>query len=94
MEKKRLPFSLPLDQQTIQKQRAIILGNLLAMDRKFCEIPVKGIATSTLDAMLKLYDELFLAGSLSRMGISVTLSSRLTSSAGKFLYVRGMFGRI
>lgn len=44
--------------------------------------------------MLRLYDDLFLVGALKHLGIRVTLSSRLTSAAGKFLYVRGAFGRI
>ena len=44
--------------------------------------------------MLELYDTLFLRECLKSMAIKVTLSSRLISSAGKFLYVRGLFGRI
>ena len=72
----------------------MILGKLLASDEGFCSIPVRGIKSSTLQAMLELYDELFTNGCLRSMGIKVTLSSRLTSSAGKFVYVRGMFGRI
>ena len=40
--------------------------------------------------MLRLYDELFLAGFLEKFygSIDVTLSNRLTSSAGKFIYTR------
>ncbi len=46
--------------------------------------------------MLFLYDELFLAGLLRKKlpMLCVSLSSRLTSSAGKFICVRGPFGRI
>lgn len=44
--------------------------------------------------MLALYEELFLEHCLEPLRISVTLSSRLTSSAGKFVFVRGSFGRI
>ena len=72
----------------------MILGKLLAGDEGFCSIPVRSIKGSTLHAMLELYDELFTNRCLTSMGIKVTLSSRLTSSAGKFVYVRGMFGRI
>ena len=94
MGRATFPFAFPLDTETIQKKRAIILTELLSRDSGFCSVPVKSIAASTLSQMLELYDDLFLAGCLKRMAIRVTLSSRLTSSAGKFLYIRGMFGRI
>lgn len=72
----------------------MILSKLLASDESFCEIPVRGISQQTLDLMLQLYDEAFLSGALKRLNIRVTLSARLTSSAGKFVFVRGVFGRI
>jgi len=64
------------------------------MDDAFCSIPVCGISDESLKALLELYDEMFLCGCMKRMGIRLTLSSRLTSSAGKFVFVRGAFGRI
>lgn len=46
--------------------------------------------------MLDLYDSLFFSGFLGRAygKIDVTLSQRLTSSAGKFMYVRGGAARL
>ena len=46
--------------------------------------------------MLDLYDSLFFSGFLGRVygKINVTLSQRLTSSAGKFMYVRGGASRL
>ena len=87
-------FPFPLDSISIIQRRAAILSKLLASDEAFCEIPVQGISQKTLDLMLQLYDELFLCGALKRLNIRVTLSARLTSSAGKFVFVRGAFGRI
>ena len=72
----------------------MILGKLLTSDDEFCSIPAEGIKTETRASMLRLYNDLFLNGYLNPMDIDVTLSSRLTSSAGKFLYTRGLFGRI
>lgn len=72
----------------------MILSRLLASDGSFCEIPVLGITQQTLDFMLQLYDELFFCGALKQLNIRVTLSKRLISSAGKFVFVRGTFGRI
>lgn len=91
---KKLPFPFPLEKDSIQKLRAQILTRLLAADEGFSQIPVESISTATLDLMLCLYDSLFLNSTLKRLNIRVTLSSRLTSAAGKFIYVRGSFGRI
>ena len=88
----RFPF--PLEQHDILQKRAAILSKLIAADAGFCSIPVSGVSQATLDLMLALYDALFFAGNLKTMQIQVTLSSRMTSSAGKFVYVRGAFGRI
>ena len=67
---------------------------MLAADKGFCAIPVQGVSQKTLDLMLESYDDLFFDRRLKRLGIIVSLSSRLTSSAGKFLFARGAFGRI
>lgn len=70
--------------------------NLCAQDEGFSCIPVRGIHAETLSAMLRQYDNLFLSSYLrqSLPGLTVTLSSRLTSSAGKFLCTRGVFKQI
>jgi len=94
VSKARFPFAFPLSSATVQSTRAAILCRLLASDEAFCSIPVQGIAQETLDRMLELYDSLFFAHFLKPMNIQVTLSSRLTSSAGKFVWVRAAFGRI
>ena len=82
-----LPFPLPLEAGVIRQRRADILAKLCRMDAGFAAVPVKQILHSTLPAMLRLYDDAFLGGFLSRAfgSIDVTLSSRLTSSAGKFI---------
>lgn len=94
MNRKTEPFPFPLQEGVIIQRRATILSRLLASDRNFCTIPVCGISQQSLDLMLHLYDEMFLCGVLNRLNIQVTLSSRLTSAAGKFVFVRGAFGRI
>ena len=85
-----LPFPYPLGQEEILRRRAAILTGLLALDEGFCCIPVRSILPSTLERMLRAYDEHFFAGALLRAlpGLHVTLSSRLTSTAGKFVYTR------
>ena len=82
-----LPFPFPLEAGVIRQRRADILAQLCRMDAGFAAVPVKQILHSTLPAMLRLYDDAFLGGFLSRAfgSIDVTLSSRLTSSAGKFI---------
>ena len=59
-------------------------------------MPVASLKSTTLFAVLERYDKLFLNGYLSRAygQIDVTLSSRLTSSAGKFIYARNPSQRL
>lgn len=85
-----LPFSFPATEPEIARRRLLILSTLCASDNGFCTIPVSSVRKQTLDQMLRLYDELFLAGFLEKFygSIDVTLSNRLTSSAGKFIYTR------
>lgn len=74
----------------------MILTKLCASDEGFSRIPVCCISDETLNLMLQTYDRLFLNGYLSKKlpGLRITVSSRLTSSAGKFLYSKGTFGRM
>lgn len=90
------PFSFPLPDHDVQRLRARILTTLCAADEGFCAIPVASIRRQTLAQMLDLYDILFFSGFLGRAygEIDVTLSQRLTSSAGKFMYVRGGAARL
>ncbi len=90
VKKNTLPFVFPLCKDEIQHKRAEILYALLAADPAFCTIPVHGIHPSTLRHMLERYDTLFLNGYLSHAysEIRITLSGRLISSAGKFVYTR------
>ena len=90
------PFSFPLPDHDVQRVRARILTTLCAADEGFCAIPVASSRRQTLAEMLDLYDSLFFSGFLGRAygEIDVTLSQRLTSSAGKFMYVRGGASRL
>lgn len=90
------PFSFPLPDHDVQRLRARILTTLCAVDEGFCAIPVASIRRQTLAQMLDLYDSLFFSGFLGRAygKIDVTISQRLTSSAGKFMYVRGGASRL
>lgn len=85
-----LPFPFPLEPSEMKRRRAAILTDLLALDDGFSAIPVRSILPSTLERMLRNYDRLFFSDALSRAfpGLRVTLSSRLTSAAGKFVYTR------
>lgn len=85
-----LPFSMPAPGD-ILRRRARILAALCARDEGFCAVPVKSIRPSTLSAMRALYDSEFLGGFLAKRyaALEVTLSPRLTSAAGKFIYMRG-----
>lgn len=96
MERKRLPFPFPLNASDILRKRAQILTSLLEMDPDFCQIPVHSIQAQTLGCLLDRYDDLFFHGYLSRTfgEIRLTMSSRLISSAGKFIYIRSAFGRL
>jgi len=88
MKAATLPFAFPLDRQQILRNRARILAALLASDDAFCRIPCSGMRKETPQRMLALYDDVFLGGFLAHAyrGLTVTLSSRLTSAAGKFIY--------
>ena len=91
-----LPFTFPLAREEITKRRASLLAALLAMDEGFCCMPVKSLSPQTLRAALDGYDRLFLSGTLACAygQMDVTLSSRLTSSAGKFIYTRNPAKRL
>lgn len=84
------PFPFPLPAESIRRERAAILTALLARDEGFACIPVRSILPSTLERLLRAYDERFLGGLLRRVfpSLRVTLSSRLLSAAGKFVYTR------
>ena len=78
------------------RRRARILTALCLQDDGFARMPASSLASDTLQTMLRLYDEEFLSGLLaSTYGeLTVTLSSRLTSSAGKFIYSRSPLKRM
>lgn len=90
------PFAFPLPDHEIQHRRAMVLTALCAADEGFSAVPVTSIRKQTLAQMLRLYDQLFFSGFLGRIygQIDVTLSQRLTSSAGKFMYTRGGASRL
>ena len=92
----KLPFAFPLVDDDILRRRATILTALCAADNGFCAVPVQSIRRQTLSQMLNLYDKLFFGGFLSHSygQIDVTLSQRLISSAGKFIYTRGGVSRM
>ena len=96
MRKASFPFAFPLESAEILRRRSRILTALCAYDEGFCTIPILGISEAALADMLRLYDEAFLDGYLTRTMpcLHVTLSARLTSSAGKFLCTRGLFRQI
>ena len=91
-----LPFVFPLPPEEIRHRRAAILASLCSLDEGFCSIPVRSVRAATLEEMLRQYDERFLAGFLraSFGTLRVTLSSRLTSAAGKFVYARSASKRL
>lgn len=91
-----LPFAFPLEANEIRKRRAEILALLFSNDPAFCQIPVGRLSAHTLQKMLYSYDNTFLSGYLQKAygTLSVTLSSRLTSSAGKFIYFRHELRRL
>lgn len=95
-KKKDFPFSFPLCEANILHYRAKILSTLLAMDAEFRAAPARGIQENTLLRMLEFYDTLFLSGYLSRTyhEIKITLSGRMISSAGKFVYTRNALSRM
>ena len=85
-----LPFPFPLEPNEIKRRRAAILTDLLSRDDGLAAIPVRSILPSTLERMLRDYDALFFSGALCHAfpALRVTLSARLTSAAGKLVYVR------
>ena len=93
---KKIPFALPLEEGEILRKRAKILTDLLERDSGFSSIPVKQIDPSTMRHMLIKYDEFFFHGFIRQKlpSLKLSLSSRLISSAGKFIYRKGPFGRI
>ena len=92
----KLPFAFSLADDDILRRRATILTALCAADNGFCAVPVQSIRRQTLSQMLNLYDKLYFGGFLSHSygQIDVTLSQRLISSAGKFIYTRGGVSRM
>ena len=90
-----LPFPFPLSAEEIAEKRRLILSHLTAADDGFSAVPVRSIKQATLDAMLRETDRSFLSGFLSGAypGLPVTLSSRMTSAAGKFVYRKKQFRR-
>lgn len=94
MKENSYPFPIPIGPRSVLSKRAEILATLLASDDAFCAIPVKGISSDSLALLLALYDTSFFSGCLKRLNIRVTLSSRMTSSAGKFVFSRSTLGRI
>lgn len=96
MKKQSLPFFCPLDDSRILILRRQILRDVCSSDAGFSTRPVSSIKHETLERILTLYDELFFSGFLVNKlpGIKVSLSSRMTSSAGKFICLRGPFRKI
>ncbi len=90
------PFACPLPPEDARKRRAMILTALCTRDGGFASLPAGRLLEDTPARMLRLYDELFFRGFLSRAygTLRVTLSSRLTSSAGKFIYARSARERL
>ena len=92
----QFPFPFPLSQPDIMRGRARILTALCLQDDGFARMPASALAPETLQSMLRLYDAGFFGGLLGRTygELTVTLSSRLTSSAGKFIYSRSPARRL
>ncbi len=88
--------TFPSSNEEILRLRAQILSHLCTMDKGFAALPVRSIEPGTLDAMLSEYDTLFFQGALRDAygTLSVTLSSRLISAAGKFVYARSKNKRL
>lgn len=85
-----IPFSTQNPPSLIVQKRKEILAALTAGDPGFAATPVRSIQMSTLQRMLQLYDYVFLSSVLQSKyrSIKVTVSSRLLSSAGKFIHQR------
>lgn len=82
------PLDKRLSPQEIEDRREAILRELLSRDEGFRATPVRSVRQSTLGLMFARYDELFFDGFLNRFygKLRVTISTRLTSAAGKFVY--------
>ncbi len=89
-------IAFPRSPEEIIDRRARILCALCDMDTGFAAVPVRSVQPGILETMLRLYDEWFFGGFLRRAygTLSVTLSSRLTSAAGKFVYARSRDKRL
>ena len=85
-----LPFPFPLAPGQISENRRQILSALAASDPGFASLPIRSIRTATLLRMRDEVDRLCLGGFLLRTygDLPVTVSSRMTSAAGKFVYSR------
>lgn len=96
MNRSASAFTCPLEKSIIKSERQYILQTLLSMDAGFRSIPVRSVEHRTLEAMLELYDKRFFNSFLrNNLGsIEITMSSRLTSSAGKFIMTKDRFRRI
>ena len=90
------PIAYPANQEIILDRRAQILVFLTEMDEGFAQIPARSIKPQTLQTMLRLYDELFFENRLQKAygELTVTLSSRLISAAGKFVYAKAASKRL
>ena len=89
-------ITFPASSGVILDRRARILDTLCRMDNGFAAIPVRAVKPQTLDQMLRMYDELFFEGRLTKSygSLTVTLSSRLLSAAGKFIYSKNSSKRL
>lgn len=96
MAAERFPFPFPLTQEEITRKRTAILSHICADYEDFRATPIRALHSDMLAAFLRAYDRQFLSGFLSRkLGIlRVAYSSRLVSSAGKFVCTKGPFGVI
>lgn len=96
MKKQSLPFLFPLSAPTIAQYRSNILKELCLIDAGFANLPISSLQSETLNRMFDLYNRLFFSGFLTDKlpDFCITLSSRMTSSAGKFICIRGPFKRM
>ena len=84
------PFPFPLFPGEIAERRTRILSELLSKDAGFSATPVRSIRKETTALLLSRVDQLFLNGFLQSRypSLKITISNRLTSAAGKFMYTR------
>ena len=90
------PFPFPLTPGEIAERRGRILGELLALDAGFAKTPVRSVQGKTLRIMWARYDRLFLNGFLGAKypRLTVTVSNRMTSAAGKFIHRTALLGGV